>query len=218
MKRLRVGLLLVGIAIAVLATGCGTTIRATTATMGTGRTLDADQQTVTARSSAYPFPLLISSVSYRKGLPKGWEVSGGYGIHGFLVEEAGDTDDSDDLAHGPEIFVTKELVDTGGVFHLAATAGAELDIVPRFTPTTHLGIDMGVYPLKPLAIFGGVRGVYILGGTPGMLVHAGVGFDAAIQAKLSFYATPVEIAAINSSGGTEIFWPVGAVLEAGFRF
>lgn len=144
-------------------------------------------------------------------------MAGGYGLHGITVDSA-DSEEEDDTLHGPELFVSKELVNANTFFYLSATTGAELDISPRFSPTTHLGVDMGIYPLGLLTVFGGVRGVYILGGKPGLLSHAGLGLDGPFQAKLSFYITPLEVAAINSTGGAELFWPVMAIIEVGARF
>lgn len=77
MSDARRGLILIVALAAILLAGCGTTIRATTTAIGTGRTLTEDQQSITLRSAVYPFPL-ISSVFYRKGLQK--RLGGGRGL------------------------------------------------------------------------------------------------------------------------------------------
>jgi hypothetical protein len=214
MNKRCIGTLVVPVILVALLAGCGTTIRTTTTAMGTGRTLEAGQQAVSVRSPIYPLPFLASA-NYRSGLGGGWEVMAGYGIHGLLIT---DEETDDDTAHGPELFITKQLVNADNLFYLSGTAGTEVNVAPRISVTTHLGADMGVYLLPSFTIFGGVRGSYVVGGVPGVLTHLGLGFDGPLQLKAAGYFTPLEIGTAAGAPYPEVFWPFGVVVEAGARF
>lgn len=158
-----------------------------------------------------PFP---SSVYYERGLPAGFGLSLGYGIHGIELNGS-DADDTDDTNHGPEVYVTKELYSAGDLFYVGAIAGADLNIVPRFDAFVQAGASASLYPVDWFYLSGSVRGGYLVGGTAGALLALGLGIDAPISVRLAGYVITPEI---QSQALNAVYWPFGIQLDVSGKF
>jgi hypothetical protein len=155
-----------------------------------------------------PFP---SSVYYERGLPAGFGVSAGYGIHGIELNDS----DADDTNHGPELYVTKELYSAGDLFYVGAIAGTDLNIVPQFDAFIQAGASASLYPVDWFYVSGSVRGGYLVGGTAGALLSLGLGIDAPFSVRLAGYVITPEI---QSEALNAVYWPFGIQLDVSGRF
>lgn len=207
MKTIRLGICLV---CALVATSCAGTLRSTTRTFGTGRSLKADEVRASVTSTIYPLAFL-GGLGGELGLGEGWQVGAGYGIHGIQLG-----DSEEDTLHGPEFSIRKEIVDVDGVFYLDAGFAVDINVVPEFDATIFAGPSLGLYPVDWLAIFVGAQGGYLIGGTPGLMIHGGLGVDGPLYLLLSAYGAP--IALTRQADGPAVYVPIGINASVGARF
>ena len=202
-------------AVLTLLAGCGTTIATTTDMFQTGRPLSAGQTRVGLRSPVYPPVPLTAHVE--RGLGDGFALDVGYGVHGI----APTGNNSSAALHGPEVYLTKQLLDLADILYLSGTGGIEVDVAPRLDAMVHAGVDLGLYPTKWLVLFGNVRGLYILGGKPGLMVSGGLGIDSPFTLKVAAYVTPIAVTRLPAHSGSsnpELLWPYGLAVDIGVRF
>ncbi len=194
--------------------GC-VSLRYTNSIFDTGRTLDAGKNQVGIRGLVYP-GLLPVSAYLKHGFPGGWQVTAAYGIHGLSHSSSSST--SSGAMQGPELAVTKQFLKIGEFFYLGASGGADIDITPQFTAMLYAGLDAGLYPTKWLSLYAQAKTAYILSGSPGILLAAGLEVGAPFTVKLAGFYTPVPIAQGTASSSGQIFVPVGVMASLGYRF
>ena len=218
MTRTRNVLLLVfaGAALAFGLSGC-VSFRYSNSLFNTGRVLDPGKSRIGVRTQVYP-ALFPGEAYYQRGFPGGWQVTAGYGIHG--IEDTSTSTGGSSTLQGPELTVTKTLVNARDIFYLGATGGADIDLTPKVGALLYAGLDAGVYPFKWLTIYAQAKGAYLVGGIPGMLLALGAGIDGPFTLKVAGYYTPLPITSNPNSTTTspEVFWPFGIAAEAGIRF
>lgn len=203
---------IVALGFVLLLSGCSTTIRTTTDMFQTGRPLASGKTEIGARSDVYPLLPLTAYVEH--GFNSGFQLDAGYGLHGVIISGGSG---GNDVLSGPEVYLTKEILNLSDILYLSATAGAELNFTPSFDAMLHAGIDAGVYPVRWLSIFADVRGLYLVGGIPGMELSAGVGIDGPFTLKIAGFYTPVPVLKTTASSG-DVLWPAGVSMEMGFTF
>jgi hypothetical protein len=189
------------------------TIRSSPESFRTGKVLDQGEIKIVTNSvilMLMPFPLLEGNVTM--GLPYRMEVTAGWGVHGFLV---GNGDESDTF-HGPEIFVSKELLNFKDKLYLAGTLGTEINIFPSLDATIHGGVDFGWYPADWFVIFGHTKLLYHTSNYLAPQIGLGFGFEGPFIFKIGAYSHLVESSPPLSDGS--LFWPFYYGMQIGFQF
>lgn len=214
MKRVRLVLGVVAVAASLLLAGCSTTIRTTSDMFQTGRSLATGKSEVGVRGTAYPF--MPFTAYFDHGFGDGFQLDVGYGLHGIILSSNKGTP-----IQGPEVYLTKDLFNLSDVLYFSGTVGSELNFLPSFDAVVHAGVNIGLYPVKWLTLYTNVRGMYIVGGIPGMILSAGIGIDGPFTLKIAGFYSPIPVLKTTSGGSTasgDVLWPYGASIDFGVKF
>ena len=190
-------------------------VRSSSDAFRTGKVLDEGQYKVATNSIlllSVPMPGLIWRVS--RGLPYDLEATVGWGVHALTVE-SGDEDSEDDTYQGPELFITKNLVNLDDHFYLAATLGTEVNILPVVDAAVIGGLDFGWYPVNWFVVFGHAKAFYQTKGYFAPQAGFGLGIDGPFVLKAAVY-THFKDSSIELSDNS-IFWPYYYGLQVGFK-
>jgi len=206
------------LAIILLFSGCQTvTLRSSSDAFRTGRVLPEGEYRVATNTLLIltaPMPGVIWRVS--GGLPFDMEATVGWGVHGLIIAPESEGDSGDDFYHGPEIFLTKNLLNIEDSLYLSATLGSEVNVTPSFDATIMGGLNFGFYPIDWFVLFGHAQALYHTQGYFAPQVGLGLGFDGPLVLKIAAY-THFKENSIELHDGT-YFWPFYYGIQLGLTF
>lgn len=197
--------------------GCQSfTLRTSPDAYRTGRVLEEGKYKIVTNSMLIlmtPMPGFVWRVS--GGLPYDMEATVGWGVHGMIVGPEDEGEESDVL-HGPELFLTKNLVNLNDHFYLSASLGTEMNLIPEVDASIIGGFNFGWYPIDWFVVFGHAQGLYHTKGYLTPQVGLGLGLDGPFILKIAAY-THFKEDSIELLDGT-FFWPFYYGLQVGFSF
>ncbi|MBI9104242.1 MAG: hypothetical protein JEY99_17625 [Spirochaetales bacterium] len=200
-----------------LFSGCETfTIRSSPEAFRSGRVLKEGETKVLTNStliSLIPMPGLEWSVT--RGLPYNMEVTAGWGVHALVYAAGDDAENESDTYHGPEIFISKNLLNLNNIFYLAGTVGAEMNVIPVVDAAFHGGVDFGFYPIHWFTIFGHAKALYHTAGYFSPQLGLGFGFDSPFVLKIAAYTHLHED--MTELPDNTYFGPLYYGIQIGFR-
>ena len=203
-----------------LFSGCQSfVVRSSPEAFRTGKVLEEGEKRITTNTiliAGVPAPILDWRASM--GLPYGIEATAGWGIHAleYSSESTDGEESDDDFYQGPEVFLSKNLINLNDTFYLAATVGSEVDLLPVFDYSLHGGVDFGFYPVSWFTIFGHTKLFYHSEGYLAPQAGLGLGIDGPFILKAAAYSHFKEESEILDDGSH--MWPLYYGLEVGFKF